>query len=400
MRSKRTTVLSGLLCTILVPAAFGQSGWNRVDLGGFSSIPTLSFLELPKEVMLIGTRGHSILRSSDDGAHWTECPVVTSNEDVWNLAVTNAGTVLAATGGSKGICRSTDGGATFTGSNVGLLTIRAAAFGVHPDSKWIFAATFGVYRSSDDGKHWLQANEGLEGRGTTCFAFDEEDGMYVGADGGLYYSGDEGVSWKPRLKFGLDTSVTSILLTENAIYAGTNRGGVMVSQDDGETWSPFSTGIGDTEITSLLDAGSFLFAGTKSGGAYISKPGSNEWTSLNKKLLGQMVYQFIVGKGNTLFAVTDSGLFGMAAASGVSNATSEEPLGISVESRRVTLENPQRELVCLSIFDVMGRAVARKESADLQLIANLDALPAGCYFLRVTTPGSVNPGKLTRLELR
>ncbi len=130
----------------------------------------------------------------------------------------------------------------------------------------------GVYKSTDGGAHWTQS---LFSRDVFALAIDPltPATLYAGTVGaGIFKSTNGGESWT-AVNFGLanmDVQALAVDRTNTAtLYAGTRGGGVFKSTDAGSTWTAFNAGLGNLTVHALAvdPSTSRLYAGT-GGGVY------------------------------------------------------------------------------------------------------------------------------------
>jgi photosystem II stability/assembly factor-like uncharacterized protein len=172
----------------------------------------------------LSTRTGKILRSTDGGVNWEELKTVPNGGD--ELAVSRAGTILAAAGGIE-------------------------------------------YRSTDDGNTWNEI-VGINSA-VLCFACDSSGVIFAGGTGYLYgnlwMSSDEGLTWSITSN-GLPREIGSICIDSvELMFAGIiNGGGVWRSTDHAGSWIEINAGLGDKRITGLaISKDGYLFAATMSG---------------------------------------------------------------------------------------------------------------------------------------
>jgi hypothetical protein len=168
-----------------------------------------------------------------------------------------------------------------------------AASPVQPGLVLSGADVAGIHRSTDWGATWQTSNLGLSTLNVASIAFSQATPgkVYVGAGhagngGGLFVSMDSAQSWSLRssaVRFsggnnknveGLpDTHPRStgqlILLDEAAghLYVGTFADGVKRSDDDGRTWTALGPASG--HVYGISRSGTTVYAATYEGGVYV-----------------------------------------------------------------------------------------------------------------------------------
>lgn len=166
----------------------------------------------------------------------------------------NPAVILAGTYGG-GIYRSTDGGQTWTPSSAGLGSGAVGSLVLHPlDSQRVYAGLVeqgGVYRSNDGGRSWALASTGLalgmnwNYTALLAIAPSEPELLYFSAtNNGVYRSLDGGARWDLR---SLDCPQVTALLVDpldaDHLYAPNRFNGrpdcppgIYESQDGAQTW--------------------------------------------------------------------------------------------------------------------------------------------------------------------
>jgi photosystem II stability/assembly factor-like uncharacterized protein len=192
----------------------------------------------------------ALLKSTDQGASWSNpwdwfnglrAAVRTIAVDPANPATVYAG-LDDGSAFTSGLFRSTDGGATW--SNTNLTQSAVALFAIDPSNpKILYAETEGhntkpagfqgLFKSLDGGQTWFPINSGLEGligaRSTTGSALI------------------------------VDPANSSIL------YLAISGGGIFRSIDGGAGWGPFNDGLAGLAIRALALASGSLYAATAGG---------------------------------------------------------------------------------------------------------------------------------------
>ena len=174
---------------------------------------------------------------------------------------TTTPTTIYAGTSDRGVFKSTDGGATWSATD--LTNIYVSALAIDLVTQALYAGTYGggVYKGTDGGATWTLL--GLTGTSVTALAIDPQmpTTLYAGAYwGGVFKSMDGGATWSPT---GAGPFMVNALaidpLTPNTIYAAdayvgdvgfTWYGGVFKSTDAGATWT--ATGLASGDFGGLL----------------------------------------------------------------------------------------------------------------------------------------------------
>jgi photosystem II stability/assembly factor-like uncharacterized protein len=186
-----------------------------------------------------GSSSQRVFKSADGGGTWTQTSLDARQFPITSLAVNpaNASQVIAGSESVAGYYQSLDAGATWsavtTDTNCG--GINAVLF--DPAGSTLFlAGTTGVCRSKDGGKTWTLASPAplasigalLIDSSNPAILYAAASPAVTGGTGGVFQSLDSGVTWQP-LGTGLsDSAVTSLALDapRGVLHAGIFRGGV------------------------------------------------------------------------------------------------------------------------------------------------------------------------------
>jgi photosystem II stability/assembly factor-like uncharacterized protein len=167
---------------------------------------------------------------------------------------------LYAAGGQEGgtifVYVSSDGGANWQ-THVLPETGKALAIAVHPQNEQTLyvAGTLdgpgAVCRSSDGGATWTRLGKGVFRAPVVAFAVDPltPGRVYAASDDGVYRSQDSGATWT-RIRDRATTALAVDPEVPGRIYSGTT-GGVLKSSDFGATWTDFSRGLSVREVSAL-----------------------------------------------------------------------------------------------------------------------------------------------------
>ena len=253
------------------------------------------------------------------------------------LAIDPANGAQLYVGCRQGVFKTTNSGATWTGTNaadgtIQSATVRALAVttgpnpaGAGPSAPTGLAglAPGGVYRSTDGGIRWNSSDRGILAD-VRSLAADPQDPSRVLAgtsDGKVFQTKDKGASWSivGRNPVALGQAVLALVFDpreSSTIYAGLigGFGAAGLFKNTGAAWKEANNGLpANEEVTALaidpVDS-STLFAGT-SEGVFRSGDGAASWTEVSSGLSDQRVLSLVVDPAspNTVFAGTRGGVF-------------------------------------------------------------------------------------------
>jgi hypothetical protein len=266
-------------------SGLNDGGWSRMNDGlGDTRVLTLAVKE---SSLYAGTSGGGVFVSSLPGGRWVACNDGLADSVVQFLLV-HGEDILAGTLG--GVCRSTNGGATWKIAGEGLngIPVRVLAAA----GSLLIAGTNGdgVYVSTDDGAAWTSASEGLANTSLFSLACIGSH-IFAGTYGGMFRGIGPIPSWIPMLLSGpVGSAVTgkrpgvpalqrnseradrtapktvySLAALGGMLYVGTYGMGVLCSGDLGASWSPFNPGLQNLSLYVLRVVDDRLFAGSFDG---------------------------------------------------------------------------------------------------------------------------------------
>jgi len=210
-----------------------------------------------RQVLSLALLGETILAGTDDGVFargpeatvWTRLSTridgVEVHPRVNELLTLPPGRLVAAT--SEGVIGSSDGGGTWTQTNLGTAEEVFGLAASTADPNLIVAATrSGFLRSHDGGNTWSLISHRVPGvtpHALTVLPSDDRV-LFATTTGGLYRSDDQGTTWS-RVTGGIPRSdLTGIAVHPNGrtIYTSDfNWGGIFRSVDGGLTWERIAT---------------------------------------------------------------------------------------------------------------------------------------------------------------
>ena len=240
--------------------------------------------------------------------------------------------IIYASTYTRGVFRSTDGGASWNRSNAGLFTRAVAAFAIDPKTpSTLYALTDGVAKSTDGGASWNPLSTtglpigGVPTPRVVAFAIDPKipSTLYVGTVGrGIFKSTDGGATWGDvNTQLTLVSTINAILIdptTSSTLYAAVESQDVNMfkSTDGGTSWSEVLVypGFGFVRTLAIDPVNpSTLYAGEMwgTGGAYKSTDGGTTWAAINAGLTATNVPALAIDPttSTTLYAGTADGVF-------------------------------------------------------------------------------------------
>ena len=216
-----------------------------------------------KSYVILGGFANGVYRSTDTGSTWTKI----NNDGLWtlnSLALSPNGTIFASTG--YGVMRSLDDGDTWS-TALNLSNTYSVTTGANGK---VFAANMdgAVCRSTDNGAIWNSSFIGMT-TAVSALAVDKSGNVFAGTNAGVFRSTNGGVNWT-QINSGLvSTNVQSIAVNARGIvFVSTGSGVYYLSTADGN-WTPVVSGLQNTFVTSLaFNPDGYLFAGTNGSGVY------------------------------------------------------------------------------------------------------------------------------------
>jgi photosystem II stability/assembly factor-like uncharacterized protein len=274
----------------------GDNFWTQCSQGmwgGGISALALSPDYATDRIIFAGVQdwvGGSIFKSTDGGASWSATGLTGHGFSALALSPGYASdqTLFAGTG-NGGVFKSTDGGASWSAVNTGLTTLSISTLALSPgyatdhtlfagNRSWYSGGHVvygGVCKSSDGGDSWSDVNTGLTNRNVYALAlspgYATDLTLFAGTEGGgVFRSSDGGASWI-AVNAGLTNldvrglALSAAYAIDHNLFAGAYGGGVFKSTDGGAFWMAMNEGLGNLFIQSLaLTSASprTIFAGT------------------------------------------------------------------------------------------------------------------------------------------
>ncbi len=305
------------------------ASWKDLQIGGTNGVSILSLAIDPWKpaILLAGTRGRGIFRSTDGGVSWT--PVVSASDatfsfvDVYDIDIDlQKPDVLYAAISGLGVAHSTDGGISWTrlppdasptASAITHVLVRRTA-----GNELLYGTAAGaIFRSSDHGATWNQVRRGLDvDRIFSLESFRKgSETVYAGTMTGVIRSTDFGTTWTvvgetlPRVPASValprsDSDPTIFIFGEGL--------GVRASADSALSWSQAQSGLGGSTISHILSdrAGNRIYASTGSTILRHDRP-SGSWVPAGSGLTGGRIEAFALDADSaaSMYAATPAGVY-------------------------------------------------------------------------------------------
>lgn len=255
----------------------------RAEEGSSNPIVALAFDNEAKA--LLKSDGVALYRSADGGASWQIVPLPPNAQGKVTAIATPAdrkGIVYVA-GPGLGVLRTEDDGAHWTALNDGLPDTQVAGLTAHatqPDTVYAYLPERGIYRSQDAGKSWRLMDRGPERIGQLIhsnLAGSMESGwLYAATDDGVQLAMDCFCFWRDAGS--LDGAVRAVSFDPSEpkqVYAASEHG-LFRSIDGGQTWEA-ATPLAPTVTAVLVTPPGTVFAATGDGKLYRSTDRAATW---------------------------------------------------------------------------------------------------------------------------
>ncbi len=335
-----------------------------------------------------------------------------------------------------GLRRSTDGGLSFDYvrpfSEAGDRTNWHAPLAMNPqNSRTIYYGRHRLYRSMDSAKNWEIVSPDLTNGphgGNLVFGTLSTIGIspldtnliYTGSDDGtVYVTQDNGAAWT-NISAGLPErwvtkiqaspfDLSTVYVTLSGYKYNDDDAHVYVSKDAGQSWTPIDGNLPNIPVNDIeIDPQSADLYLATDVGVYRSENGGQSWEVLGSELPNVVVTDLVYNPDIPgLYAATYGRSifkYKLAPATPTTHASSFDfkakvfpnpspgPLKLAFESQ-------QEALIRITIHNLQGQFLATlaegRFAADAHLLAfDLSDLPAGFYFLRISSNGKMQQQKI------
>lgn len=360
-----------------------------------------------------------ILSLSSVSAQWTRCSRFKDPTSLNDLLAIN-GNIFAAT--ANGIYISSNNGNTWNESSLMIYDVSSLA----TNGKYIFAVRKnagkefnGIYISSNDGETWEKTSF-PDSLSVESIAANNKV-VCVSTGKRIFHSTDNGKNWETIV---LNQFTRCLVTSEENIYAGGSSGLFAASTNNGKDWSQYDIGLSNNTVNTIATIGQNIlcatdrrvfitnntildwtviefdgvirtfhfdkdkiFAGTDQGVIY-SKDNGTTWINLG--LSNERVHSLII-HDNILFAgAVEQGLWKLDLNSLTSvdeeqhNTQQFFTLDISPnpsDGKVHFSHNTDSAPISLEIFSMQGEKVFAHTMQQTSLSLDLDAIPAGMYYV-------------------
>jgi ligand-binding sensor domain-containing protein len=346
---------------------------------------------------IVAGRSGGVPVSSDGGASWTMSAVGMANSNVLSVLVAGLGIFAGTTGG---VYKSASGGTTWLSFNSGLdnLTVRALAAS-HPyqSNARLFAGTDGgIFVSTVNGTSWTSSSAGLTSLSVRALAIVGSK-LLAGTNGGVFMSTDSGINWSPANTGLTNLSVRALVVSGSNIFAGTDAG-VFLSTSTGSNWTAINSGLTNLNVRTFAAVGADVFAGSDSGVFRTSDNGAS-WIAVNAGLTSKAVHALaLFGFGsapNVIFTATDNGIW--------RRPLSEITTSLSFRPQQAPLDfriNPSGSISFTLTDPTRVKLTAHSPSGQKVAVLLAEELPAGSYTRRVDAEAATLPNGVYVYRLR
>ena len=313
------------------------ASWDTVRVGGdyYDAVWKPGDADRVYTVKGNDASGNNVKVSTDDGLTWTKAG--TGQPNSFQIGKTKLAVSAAASstvyafigengtgGGTTGVYRSQDDGATWTARNTGTNLVNGQSWynlvcEADPDNvDRLFIGGVILRRSIDGGASWTTIGGGVHAdHHDLKYIPGSTSTLWVGNDGGVWRSGNDGTSWT-NMNNGLITyQFYDICVNNNNSTAYYVMGG---TQDNGtDKWSGsvnWLDGLGGDGMVCNIDPvnGTTVYAERQNGSHQKNfTSGSGSWSAINGGLTGSGAWVAPVDQDqndvNHLYTATSDGIF-------------------------------------------------------------------------------------------
>lgn len=352
----------------------GGASWTRSSSGlpPDTMVSTLTFAPTAPDTVYAGTYASGGYRSSDAGQTWVK---VTSSLDAGtftDVAVDpqNAATVFIVSGDGS-VWRSADGGVTWTLlTSTGGGRIAGDALAIAPsDPQTVYVVGSSMWRSGDGGTTWTEMAPVTQAASVSVDPADS-DTVLVGGMVGVFRSTNGGASWA-QVETVPGYDVVSTLqrnpAAPNTLWAGTLASGLFRSDDGGSTWHPDNTGLpANQEVRGVAVSNTGPITAMTHLGVFRRAATATTWTASSTGITGSQVNALAVAPTDD--AILYAGLEGQGAFRSTDNGASWTYAGLTGQNVNSLAVSPTS---ASTIWAATSRGVQRSDNGGVTWVAQL-----------------------------
>ncbi|HJQ69529.1 MAG TPA: hypothetical protein VKA70_11175 [Blastocatellia bacterium] len=270
-----------------------------------------------------------MFRSTDGGASWTAINTGIVAHFISALAIDPRAPEIVYAGSDRGIFKTTDGGNNWAVPNGDITLFTIESIVIDPITRsTLYAGAFGggAYKSTDGGATWSRINNGLGARKIIRKIIIDPVNtsvLYMAADSEVFKSSDAGASWVSALKLPAtgDRLFPQDLLLDprnpSTVYV-IGSGKIFKSTDAGNTWKEITGQIAIPQylgIDPINTSTLYILNFNDAVGLFRSTDGGTSWTGgplINSSLPPRTaVFQLVIDPAtpSTLYLATFLGVF-------------------------------------------------------------------------------------------
>ena len=306
-------------CSGIYRSADGAGKWTRIRGIPASSRRTRSFAQSPdnQDVFYAGTT-EGLWISEDDTATWHQA---TPKSVVVNSVLAQAGGLLLLGTDGAGVLRSSDGGRSWFTSNQGFSERFVSRIVFDAGGRRVLAGIWGdrshggVFTAPSPLGPWTRIGPGLEGREVLSLAVAGRQ-ILAGTDDGLFLSSDPAAPWRrlPTLVGGVDLHprVTDVVALSDQVLLAASMQGILRSVDGGATWRRPSLGMwGPASSLAVSGRTLGLVLASTPLGFFKSVDGGDRWVLVSRGLGPTEAHTiaFVPSDDRMVYATSTRGLF-------------------------------------------------------------------------------------------
>ncbi len=313
-------VLAGTNGAGMLRSTDGGESWRFANQGAMSGwITGVKFSRSNPSVVYLSTY-LGVSKSTDAGATWRTFSSSPMNQYFLSIDVYVGDPNIVYAMNNNGLFKSTDGGDTWRTITSPVLLGSNIVFVDPSDSNLVLAATTrGAYKSTDGGGNWARVSwSGGYSPVIACFDSRADGGMYYAASNrfGVFRSTDKGSTWLSVSAAMTNTFVYGLAVDpqSGAVYAASYTAGISKSTDNGQTWTVNKQGLTSLDFIALaINPGhpNELYTSTW-GDIFKSVDSGASWTCLSSRFTAHVIRDILPDSRNnptTIYAGTAGGVY-------------------------------------------------------------------------------------------